>query len=194
MQKQDNKLSVEDFFLLYHADDISLSNYRVLLERARKRMDYVINFIESIYFGDDPEFPLVYDNSIVGRYGITSRKTNGDKGKFDPEYYRDFVTIIPQAEDGCGEEFPVHKFELIDIQKYEIKVNTRILYSDFEDDMINYVQAYGNPEEMKRIELEQRKRVYHEELQVFRNSLTKDQLKWIDRYIDFDRWSQLKPY
>jgi hypothetical protein len=193
MEKQDNKLSMEEYGFLY-SEDIPIGQYRKLLEKARTRMNYVIEYITETYFSDDMEYPLVYDNSAVANYGFTCRETDRDVGQFDPEQHKDFVTLIPQANEGCVREYPVHKFELIDIQKYKIIVNTYILFLDFEDDILGYINAHGDPEEMRQLEVEQRHREFQKELQAFRKTLTKKQERLIDQYIDFSRWEQLKEW
>jgi hypothetical protein len=91
-------------------------------------------------------------------------------------------------------EYPVHKFKLIDIQKYKIVVNTRILYQDFEQDIIDYVNAHGDPEAMRRVEVEQRHEELREEIRNLKEKLTKRELRLIDSFIDFNRWEQLKQY
>jgi hypothetical protein len=185
------KLTKEEFDALY-SDKTPVGEHRKLEAKASNRIEYVIEFLEEFYFNAEMEFPsLVYDNSIAGVYGICSRETDRDHGKYNQQEYSKSITLVPQVEMDSAEEYAECKFSLIDIQTHKIELDPAILYTDFEDEIKNFIETNGDPEELRRLTEEKLYEQYRIEVKAFYDSLGPN-LHWVDKTIDFAQWKLTK--
>lgn len=143
-----NKLTKEEFDKLY-SNDITIGEYKRLREKAKDRMDYVKEFIQDnyVFSGDNYDIEIDYDNSQCIQLGHTHR--DYADGFFDPEDY--VSNVIFKDANNTEEDFYPNKFELITITQYEIVVNTKILYMDFEQEILNWLEA-NKIADLKKIE------------------------------------------